>query len=156
MIVVWTAIMLLSAAGGAQEKPPVSESLNSGHTKRAPNPEPTEGQRIKTLEDQVQLLTQQLSLLRGELTSLREARAAAPELSPHVVLTSVHPEPVTISAAPIAKDTAAASPAQQENPMQSTAVQSYGGATSNAKLLNPDISMIGDFIDRKSTRLNSS
>ncbi|HYU22795.1 MAG TPA: hypothetical protein VEM60_06595, partial [Candidatus Dormibacteraeota bacterium] len=146
MIVVWTAIMLLSAAGGAQEKPPASESLNSGNTKRAPNPESTEGQRIKTLEEQVQLLTQQLSLLRGELTSLREASAAAPELSPHVVLTSVHPEPVTISAAPIAKDTAAASPAQQENPMQSTAVQSYGGATSNAKLLNPDISMIGDFI----------
>src|SRR3981081_1144302 len=146
MIVVWTAIMLLSAAGGAQEKPSASESLNSGNTKRAPNPEPTEGQRIKTLEDQVQLLTQQLSLLRGELTSLRESSTAAPELSPRVVLTSVHPEPVTISAALVAKDTAAASPAQQENPMQSSALQSYGGATSNAKLLNPDISMIGDFI----------
>src|SRR5258705_4984294 len=146
MIVVWTAIMLLSAAGGAQEKPSASESLTSGNTKRSPNPEPTEGQRIKTLEDQVQLLTQQLSLLRGQLTSLRESSTAAPELSPHVVLTSVHPERATISAAPIAKDTAAASPAQQENPMQSTAVQSYGRATSNAKLLNPDISMIGDFI----------
>src|SRR5467141_1197423 len=146
MIVVWTAIMLLSAAGGAQEKPPASESLNSGNTKRAPNPEPTEGQRIKTLEEQVQLLTQQLSLLRGELTSLREASAAAPELSPRVVLTSVHPEPATISAALVAKDTAAASPAEQDNPMQSSALQSYGGATSNAKLLNPDISMIGDFI----------
>ena len=146
MIVVWTAIMLLSAAGGAQEKPSASESLNSGNTKRSPNPEPTEGQRIKTLEDQVQLLTQQLSLLRGQLTSLREASTAAPELSPHVVLTSVHPEPATISAAPVAKDTAAASPAEQDNPMQSSALQSYGGATSNAKLLNPDISMIGDFI----------
>ena len=146
MIVVWTAIMLLSAAGGAQEKPSASESLNSGNTKRSPNPEPTEGQRIKTLEDQVQLLTQQLSLLRGELTSLRESSTAAPELSPRVVLTSVHPEPATISAAPVAKDTAAASPAEQDNPMQSSALQSYGGATSNAKLLNPDISMIGDFI----------
>src|SRR6267143_6234842 len=146
MIVVWTAIMLLSAASGAQEKPPASESLNSGNTKRSPNPEPTEGQRIKTLEDQVQLLTQQLSLLRGELTSLREASTAAPELSPHVVLTSAHPEPATISAAPVAKDTAAASRVEQDNPMQSSSLQSYGGATSNAKLLNPDISMIGDFI----------
>jgi hypothetical protein len=146
MIVVWTAIMLLSAAGGAQEKPSASESLNSGNTVRSPNPEPTEGQRIKTLEDQVQLLTQQLSLLRGELTSLREASTAAPEFNPHVVLASAHPEPATISAAPIAKDTAAASPAEQDNPMQSSALQSYGGATSNAKLLNPDISMIGDFI----------
>jgi hypothetical protein len=138
--------MLLSAAGGAQEKPSVAESLNSGNTKRSPNPEPTEGQRIKTLEDQVQLLTQQLSLLRGELTSLREASTAAPELSPHVVLTSVHPEPATISAAPVAKDTAAAGRVEQDNPMQSSSLQSYGGATSNAKLLNPDISMIGDFI----------
>jgi hypothetical protein len=138
--------MLLSAAGGAQEKPSASESLNSGNTVRSPNPEPTEGQRIKTLEDQVQLLTQQLSLLRGELTSLREASTAAPEFNPHVVLASAHPEPATISAAPIAKDTAAASPAEQDNPMQSSALQSYGGATSNAKLLNPDISMIGDFI----------
>ena len=146
MIVVWTAIMLLSAAGGAQEKPSASESLNSGNFKRSPNPEPTEGQRIKTLEEQVQLLTQQLSLLRGELTSLREASTAAPQFSPHVVLTSVHPEPETISAALVAKDTAAASPAEQDNPMQSSALQSYGGATSNAKLLNPDISMIGDFI----------
>src|ERR1700704_6305380 len=150
MIVVWTAIMLLSAAGGAQEKPSASESLNSGNSKWSPNPEPTEGQRIKTLEEQVQLLTQQLSLLRGELTSLREASTAAPQFSPRVVLTSVHPEPAMISAVPVAvpvaKDTAAASPAEQDNPMQSSALQSYGGATSNAKLLNPDISMIGDFI----------
>jgi hypothetical protein len=27
-----------------------------------------------------------------------------------------------------------------------TQLQTYGGATSNAKLLNPDISLIGDFI----------
>src|SRR3979490_3560814 len=116
MIVVSTAIMLLSAAGGAQEKPSASESLNSGNTKRSPNPEPTEGGRIKTLEDQVQLLTQQLSLLRGELTSLRESSTATPELSPHVVLTSVHPEPATISAAPVAKDKAATHTAETKHP----------------------------------------
>jgi hypothetical protein len=143
MIVVWTAAMLLSAVGGAQEKPSASESLNSSNTKMSPNPVSTEDQRIKTLEDQVQLLTQQLSLLRGELTSLREANTAAQEFGPHVVLTSVHSEPATISAAPIAKDAALA---PQDNPAQSAPLQSYGGATSNAKLLNPDISMIGDFI----------
>src|SRR4029077_593037 len=40
-------------------------------------------------------------------------------------------------------------PAQTVQSMQTpapTQVQTYGGATSNAKLLNPDISLIGDFI----------
>src|ERR1700687_937656 len=141
IIVFWTAILLLSAAGGAQERPSASESLNSGNTKVSTNPVSTEDQRIKALEDQVQLLTQQLSLLRGELTSLREANTAVPEFGPHVVLTSVHSESGTLPEAPIAKETAAASPPPQENPIQSSPVQSYGGATSNAKLLNPDISM---------------
>src|SRR5262249_31149392 len=31
-------------------------------------------------------------------------------------------------------------------PAQVAQTQTYGGATSNVKLLNPDISMIGDFI----------
>jgi len=90
IIVVWTAILLLSVTGRAQEKLPASQSLNSGSTEMSPNPMLTEDQRIKALEDQVQLLTQQLSLLRGELTFLREANTAAPEFGPRVVLTSVH------------------------------------------------------------------
>ncbi len=146
IIVVWTAILLLSATGGAQEKLSTPQSLNSGSTKMSPNPVPTEDQRIKALEDQVRLLTQQLSLLRGELTSLREVNTAAPAFGPHVVLSSVHSESAAISEGPVAKDPAVASPPPQENAMQSSALQSYGGATSNAKLLNPDISMIGDFI----------
>src|SRR6202165_2160097 len=146
IIVVWTTILLVSAAGGAQERPSASETLNSGNTKVSTNPVSTEDQRIKILEDQVQLLTQQLSLLRGEFTSLREANAAAAELGPRLVLTSVHSEPATLSEALGGKNTAAASPAPQDNPMQPSALQTYGGATSNAKLLNPDISMIGDFI----------
>ena len=146
IIVVWTSALLLSAVIGAQERPSASESLNSSNTKMSPNPVSTEDQRIKTLEDQVQLLTQQVSLLRGELTSLHEAIAAAPESGPHVVLTSIHSESPMISAAPVARDATAASPPPQDTPAQSAPLQSYGGATSNAKLLNPDISMIGDFI----------
>jgi hypothetical protein len=146
IIVVWTAILLVSAAGGAQERPSASESLNSGNTKVSTNPVSTEDQRIKILEDQVQLLTQQLSLLRGEFASLRGANAAAAELGPRLVLTSVHSESATLSEALGANNTAAASPAPQDNPVQPSALQTYGGATSNAKLLNPDISMIGDFI----------
>src|SRR5207244_2155492 len=43
----------------------------------------------------------------------------------------VTPQPVAV-AAPV--------------PAQTAQTQTFGGATSNAKLLNPDISMIGDFI----------
>src|SRR6267378_5148581 len=146
IIVVWTVILLFSATGRAQEKLPASQSLNSGSTEMSPNPMPTEDQRIKALEDQVQLLTQQLSLLHGELTSLREANPAAPGLAPHVVLTSVYSGSATLSEAPVAKDPNVANLSPQENSMQPSPLQTYGGATSNAKLLNPDISMIGDFI----------
>jgi len=146
IIVVWTAILLLSATGRAQEKPPVSQSLNSGSTEMSPNPMLTEDQRIKALEEQVQLLTQQLSLLRGELTFLREANTAAPEFGPRVVLTSVHSGSAKLPEASVAKDPNVANLSPQENSMQSSPLQTYGGATSNAKLLNPDISMIGDFI----------
>src|SRR6266699_4864714 len=117
IIVVWTAILLLSATGGAQEKLSTPQSLNSGSTKMSPNPVPTEDQRIKALEDQVRLLTQQLSLLRGELTSLREVNTAAPAFGPHVVLSSVHSESAAISEGPVAKDPAVASPPPQENPV---------------------------------------
>jgi hypothetical protein len=146
IMVVWAAMLVLSATGGAQEKLSASQSLNSSSAKMSPNPVPTEDQRIKTLEDQVQLLTQQLSLLRGELTFLREANAAAPEPGPQVLLTSVHSGSATLSEAPVAKDLNVANLSPQENAMQSSPLQTYGGATSNAKLLNPDISMIGDFI----------
>jgi len=61
---------------------PASQSLNSGSTEMSPNPMLTEDQRIKALEDQVQLLTQQLSLLHGELTSLREANPGCPGARP--------------------------------------------------------------------------
>ncbi len=146
VIVAWTSALLLSAVIGAQERPSASESLSSDDAKVSRNPGSTEDQRIKALEDQVLLLTQQVTLLQGELTSLHEAITPAPESGPHVVLTSVHSESTTISAARVAKETAAANPPPQDNPMQLSPVQSYGGATSNAKLLNPDISMIGDFI----------
>src|SRR3984893_19566437 len=125
IIVVWTAILLLPAAGGAQERPSASESLNSGNTKVSTNPVSTEDQRIKILEDQVQLLTQQLSLLRGEFTSLREANAAAAELGPRLVLTSVHSEPATLSEALGAKNTGAASPAPPDNPLPPSAMPTY-------------------------------
>src|SRR5262249_24055173 len=63
----------------------------------------------------------------------------------HLLLASSHMEPgalaatTTSPAVPMAPEPAPASP-------QVAQTQTYGGATSNAKLLNPDISLIGDFI----------
>jgi hypothetical protein len=108
--------------------------------------------RIKMLEDEVRSLAEQVALLRGELTTLRDAKTPAPLSKDGLLLasTSVQPGSIPVSNAwssPASPDPVA--PAQTVQSMQSqsqTQTQTYGGATSNAKLLNPDISLIGDFI----------
>jgi len=94
---------------------------------------------MQALEAQVRTLAQQVALLRGELQAIRETKTPVETPEARLVLTSspVAPEP--------------ASPAPQSQLPQTQATggaqsQTYGGATSNAKLLNPDISLIGDFI----------
>jgi hypothetical protein len=105
--------------------------------------------RIQSLEDKVRLLTEQVALLHAELQSMREVRTPAPSGDTKLLLASSHVEPGMLPAAP---DPAATSVAMQPAavaspvPAQVTQTQTFGGATSNAKLLNPDISMIGDFI----------
>jgi hypothetical protein len=87
---------------------------------------------MKTLEDQVRTLAEEVVLLRNELKDLREG---------HILLTSARVEPGMLSSA-LAAPTAAPEPL----PAQLAQTQTFGGASSNAKLLNPDISLIGDFI----------
>src|SRR5439155_14743180 len=105
--------------------------------------------RIQSLEDKVRTLTEQVELLRAELQSMREVRTPAPSGDAKLLLASSRVEPGTLPAAldPAAtvvtpQPAAVAAPA----PPQAAQTQTFGGATSNAKLLNPDISMIGDFI----------
>ena len=104
--------------------------------------------RIQSLEDQVRTLVEQVSLLRAEVQGLRNAKTPS-SVDGKVVLASSGiqpgmlpsaPEPVATPAQPIAFATPSPAPAQVAQ------TQTYGGATSNAKLLNPDISLIGDFI----------
>ncbi len=97
--------------------------------------------RVKALEDQVRLLAEQVVLLRGELRELRETKAAP--ASGDRVLLAAHPlQPGMVPANPAAPVAPEAVPGLA----QVRQTQVYGGATSNAKLLNPDISMIGDFV----------
>src|SRR6266436_5991409 len=105
--------------------------------------------RIQSLEDKVRTLTEQVELLRAELQSMREVRTPAPAADAKLLLASSHVEPGTVPAAPEpSAGGVAAQPVGVAPPMpaQVTQTQTFGGATSNAKLLNPDISMIGDFI----------
>jgi hypothetical protein len=93
--------------------------------------------RLKTLEEQVRALAAEVEGLRGELKTARESAANAPATRPKLVLAS----------APYTRESAAAA-ATPEPPQGSGTAQTqvFGGATSNAKLLNPDISVIGDFL----------
>jgi hypothetical protein len=116
----------------------------------APNPVTAGADaRMQSLEDKVRMLTEQVALLHAELQTMREVRTPAPPADSKLLLASSRVEPGVL---PPAADPAASSVVRQPAavavplPPQTAQTQTFGGATSNAKLLNPDISMIGDFI----------
>jgi hypothetical protein len=124
---VLSALLLFSSITHAQDAP-------SATAKRDVSASSTEDARMKALEEQVRTLAGEVALLRGELKELRETKSPEPSSGPQVLLASAHPEPGMLPAAP-----APAAP-------QAVQTQTFGGASGNAKLLNPDISLIGDFI----------
>jgi hypothetical protein len=99
---------------------------------------------MQALEDQVRTLSEEVALLRSELHVMRDSKSSDPQSGDRVLLASSHLDPGMLSAA--APPPMAASVAPDPTPPQAAQTQTFGGATSNAKLLNPDISMIGDFI----------
>jgi hypothetical protein len=124
---VLSALLLFSSITHAQDEPSVS-------VKRDVSAASTEDARMKALEEQVRTLAGEVALLRGELRELRESKSPEQPSGRQLLLASSHLEPGMIPPAP-----APAAP-------QSTQTQTFGGASGNAKLLNPDISLIGDFI----------
>jgi hypothetical protein len=101
--------------------------------------------RINALEEQVRTLAEQVALLQGEMKTLRGAKSTSGAAEGQILLASARVQPATesSSSAPVEPQ-----PSQlpQTQTTGGTQLQTYGGATSNAKLLNPDISLIGDFI----------
>jgi len=97
-----------------------------------------EDTRMKALENQVRTLAEEVALLRNEMKDLRETKSVQPQSEGRILLTSARVEPGMLPSAPMT--------APEPIPAQLAQTQTYGGATSNAKLLNPDISLIGDFI----------
>jgi hypothetical protein len=122
-----SALLLFSFSVRAQETTSVPAKPNES----AAN---TEDIRIKALEEQVRTLAGAVALLRDELKELRGTKSPEQTAGPQVLLASAHPEPGMLPSTPAP---AAAQAAQ---------TQTFGGASGNAKLLNPDISLIGDFI----------
>ena len=103
---------------------------------------------MQVLEDRVRSLAEEVAVLRGEIKALREAKSPDAAAA-HVVLASNGaPDSLAISPAPAVTPSEAAQIPQTQT-TGGTQMQNppgLGGATSNAKLLNPDISLIGDFV----------
>jgi len=133
--VVVSAIFCLGSTVYAQETPPAA----------TPSAPPTQEARMKALEDRVRTLAEEVAVLRGELKAVSDAKSAEPASDPRILLTAAHVEPGMLPANPL-PTAASASPDPAPAAPQVAQTQTYGGATSNAKLLNPDISLIGDFI----------
>ena len=127
-----------------------SLSIRAQQTAAAPQA-PLGEVRIQSLEEQVRTLAEQVALLRAELQSMRQTQAPAARTPNQVLLAAAQVEPGMVAAEPTkavtppAPSARAAEPAAPA-PAQVAQTQTFGGATSNAKLLNPDISLIGDFI----------
>jgi len=94
----------------------------------------TEDARMKALEEQLRTLAGEVALLRSELKELRQSKSPEQSSGPQVLLASAHPEPGMLPSTP--------APAGRTD----HANTDFGGASGNAKLLNPDIALIGDFI----------
>jgi hypothetical protein len=136
-IVILSALGFLAASVRAQQITPAPSEGSNSATASSPS-----DQRVSVLEGQVRLLAEQVALLRGELSAMRDAKAPAEAGEARILLASSHVAAGVIPAAsPSAEPAASATP-----PAQAAQTQTFGGATSNAKLLNPDISLIGDFI----------
>jgi hypothetical protein len=107
----------------------------------------SEDGRIRSLEEQVRSLAEQVVLLRAEMQSMRQTNSPAAPEPKQILLAATHVEPGSLSVPPIpSAEIAKPIPPASPDPAQVAQTQTYGGATSNAKLLNPDISLIGDFI----------
>src|SRR5215510_10824750 len=132
-------LVLFAGAAYAQDAPAAQDKKNSP---AAVSPTQSDSDtRIQTLEMQVRSLSDEVAALHAELRELRKASLSAPTVNGRALPTS---SPVEPGAPPIA-DAQSSSEVAAPAP-QTTQTQTFGGATSNAKLLNPDISLIGDFI----------
>lgn len=134
-----SSLLLLPGIVRAQEKDTTRDAAPPSRT-FGTKPE----DRMNALEEQVRALAAEVAALRGELKALRQTSTPLGESAPSggLLLASTKLEPGLAAAS--------AAPAEpvvpQSAPASAGQLPAYGGASANAKLLNPDISIIGDFI----------
>jgi len=138
---VLSAVLLWNCVAYAQERAVTSHAQPSTAKEDA---------RVQALEDRVRSLAEEVAVLRGEVKALRDAKSPEGVAQGHMLLAASHVEPGPLSGSP---SLSAPSPEAPQLPQTQTtggtqmpSAPGLGGATSNAKLLNPDISLIGDFI----------
>ena len=143
-ILVLCVLLFVAVNAKAQNLP---ASISSGE-----NPAANSEARIQTLEQQVSMLAEQVALLRSQLKVLAGSKAPGEGSGARLLLASA-PAPVSAESSSLSVASATsvpagapAAPAPPAQALQSTQSQTFGGASGNARLLNPDISLIGDFI----------
>ena len=133
-------ILALLSTHTACAQEPALRQRTSAATSSA---DPSQAARMQTLEQQMRTLADEVALLREQLNELRDAKSSARPSDDRILLASEHLAPGVL---PVATPAPAAVSAAPPPTPQLVQTQQFGGASSNAKLLNPDISMIGDFI----------
>jgi hypothetical protein len=125
-LIVWMGVAILFAI------PVLGQQQNNPSSQPSSQDSSAMEQRIKDLEERI-------IALEGQVRSLKSAPAAA----------AAQPSPAPGEAAP-QTPVAAAVPSQAPAPAEGApgALPVYGGASASAKALNPDISVIGDFIGK--------
>jgi hypothetical protein len=104
----------------------------------------TEEQRLKSLEERLHALEQEIATLKGDLQAARAPATNDQTGAPRIVLASaVVPPPAEAPAAAAPQAPAVGQGEPQPAPAQ---LPIYGGASAMAKVLNPDISVIGNFL----------
>jgi hypothetical protein len=103
-------------------------------------------QRLKALEERILTLEAEIRSMKAERATPPSAETAAQAAPPAQVSEAPTPAP-----APAPVTAAAAPPATVEAPAglvgsAATPLPVYGGASAAAKVMNPDISVIGDFV----------
>ncbi len=134
VIFVAALIMLASAAALAQSSPAQAPSQSCCDAME---------QKIRELEDRVIALEGQLRVLKEQAQPAQAPAGQAGQAAAPGTQASVTPQTTAEAAAATAAPTQAAPTIAGEG---GTQLPVYGGAAAAAKALNPDISVIGDFI----------
>ena len=124
-----SAVLFCAPAWGQQTTTPDANAQNTAALE----------QRIRDLEDRV-------IALEGEIRTMESARLSLPQAAPEQAAAAQQPSPqapVPATAAPTAS-----SPNETQAGLATSAGQLpvYGGASAASKALNPDVSVIGDFV----------